>query len=159
VSDIFDDTVDENEEGAPEVRESPGVVEFRSKRKGGPGAPAGNEYAVKHGTYCSQWTEEEIRQRAEYECGLLDDLGAPSTGQRSLIRRAGFLEMTNRRVEKASMAGIEIPASEHVIAWINAQRHILQALGLKPRQKKAPTPWQYLEQREKQQAEEPEGAE
>ncbi len=123
--------------------------------KHGPGPPAGNQNARKHGVY-SQWTAEDIAEREQYEKDLIDDLGGSvSTAQRSLIRRGSWLEVRLRRNERASIRGYRGIASEHVLAWINSQRLILCALGL---QRKAQQPMslaEYLEakSREKEQAE------
>ena len=95
------------------------------------GGPLGNTKNLKHGAYSERITPEEEQERARFENALIDDLaGDVSTAQRALIKRAGFLEIRLRRCEKADAKGFHIP-DEHILAWINSQRLLLTALGLK----------------------------
>ncbi len=90
----------------------------------------GGKLALKHGVY-ARFTAEEKAERAEYERLLTDDLGGnPSVMERSLIRRASWLELRLRRNERAGEDGKGEIASEHVLSWINSQRLLLCALGL-----------------------------
>lgn len=109
----------------------------------------GNGHAVKHGTYRRGLSPEEVTEREAYEADLIDDLGCATTAMRTLIRRASWLEIRLRRMERASG---EI-ADEHALAWINSQRLLLCALGLEKRQAPGTTLAQYLEQRKAEAAE------
>ena len=98
----------------------------------------GNDRAVKHGIYRQAFTAEEESERLEYERELIQDLGGhPTVAQKTLIRRASFMEMRLRRSEQASNDGWALPDAV-ILAWINAQRLALCALGLERRNHPAP---------------------
>jgi hypothetical protein len=98
------------------------------KKKGG---PPGNTKNLKHGAYSVRLSPEEEAERTQFEDELINDLGGDvSTAQRALVRRAGFLEIRLRRCERADSNGQYIP-DEHLLAWVNSQRLLLTALGLK----------------------------
>jgi hypothetical protein len=127
------------------VRKRREILPFKPKRKGG---PRGNQKNLKHGAYSARLTPEEQQEREQFESELITDLaGNASTAQRALIRRASFLEIRLRRCERATEAGMEI-ADEHILAWINAQRLLLCALGLEAREKRGPNLQDYLKAKE-----------
>ncbi len=108
----------------------------------------GGRIAEKHGVYTSRFTPEEEKERAEFENDLLTDLGGyPTTAQRTLIRRASYIEIRLRRTERATEDGWRLP-SEHVLAWVNSQRLLLCALGLERRTKPAPSLQDYVRRKE-----------
>jgi hypothetical protein len=126
------------------VQKEPEVLPFKPSKKGG---PIGNKKAQKHGAYSRCLTRKEQRERAQFESELAEDLaGDVSAAQRALIRRAGFLEIRLRRCERADSKGLHIP-DEHILAWINSQRLLLTALGLKRKQRSAPNLQDYLRQK------------
>ncbi len=113
----------------------------QSTRRGG---PPGNSKGLKHGAYSARLLPEEEEERTRFESELVDDLGGDvSTAQRALIRRTGFLEIRLRRCEKADSNGLYIP-DEHILAWINSQRLLLTALGLKRSKQSGPTLQEYI---------------
>lgn len=87
-----------------------------------------------HGIYSNRFTAEEENERSIYEQELIDDLGGyPTTAQRTLIRRAGFLEIKLRRSERATADGHVLP-DNWILAWLNSQVRLLCKLGLGRRQ-------------------------
>jgi hypothetical protein len=128
----------------PEVRKDPVTVASPPKRKGG---PPGNLKSLKHGAYSARLSAEEEQERTRFESQLISDLaGDVSTAQQALIRRASFLEIRLRRCERADSEGLHI-ADEHVLAWINSQRLLLTALGLKKIRNSGPSLQEYLQQK------------
>jgi hypothetical protein len=139
MTDIFEDIFEKKEQGAPEERKEAEIVDFpepAKRNKGGgskPGRPMpwndGNQFAVKHGAYSIHFSPEEQQERTAYENRLISDLHCePSTAEMTLIHRASFLEMRLRRTEKAGPGAV---ADGYVLSWINSQRLLLCALGLK----------------------------
>lgn len=112
-----------------------------------------NKLALKHGVYCP-FTPEERAEREEYERQLTEDLGGnPSTAQRSIIRRASWLEVKLRKNERASMEGQGEIAQEHCLSWVNSQRLLLCALGLERKQRPGPSLQDYLAAKAREKAE------
>jgi hypothetical protein len=141
---------------APGLQNEPAIMPFKLKGRFGAGGPPGNTKAVKHGVYCVAFTSEEKTEREEYARELEEDLGNVSAAQRSLIRRASWIEVRLRRNERASEDGRGEIASEHVLSWINSQRLLLCALGLERKQRPGPSLQEYIHAMEaKKQAEEP----
>jgi hypothetical protein len=122
----------------------PEIAPKSSKRKGG---PPGNQKSLKHGAYSNRLSREEEQERNRFESELIEDLGGDvSAAQRSLIRRAGFLEIRLRRCDRADSNGSYIP-DEHLLAWVNSQRLLLTALGLERKQRTTPSLHEYLNQK------------
>jgi hypothetical protein len=117
----------------------------KSKVKGG---PPGNQKNLRHGAYSPRLSPEEEQERTRFENELIADLaGDVSTAQRALVRRAGFLEIRLRRCERADSNGLYIP-DEHVLAWINSQRLLLTALGLKRAKSSGPSLKEYMKEKD-----------
>ncbi len=122
------------------------AAEKKPKGRFGAGGPPGNRKAEKHGAYSAVSPEEE-QERIQFENDLMADLADDvSTAQRALIRRAGFLEIRLRRCERADSKGLRI-ADVHILSWINAQRLLLAALGLKRLQASSPSLSDYLQKK------------
>ena len=137
--------------GAPEVQKSPeNSPSSKPKGRFGEGGPPGNKKAQKHGCYSPRLTPEEMEERRRYEANLLNDQGGvASTAQKTLIGRAGMIEMRLRRCDRATSKGMRIP-DEHILSWINAQRLLLCALGLERKQNSEPNLQDYLREKAEQ---------
>jgi hypothetical protein len=111
-------------------------------------APNGNQNAVRHRVYSKEFTPEELTERTRYEGELFQDLGSnPTTAQKTLVRRAGYIEIKLMRTERATAEGTGEIANEHVLAWINAQRLLLCALELERKARPAMDLKSYLERK------------
>ena len=62
------------------------VVEFkkRDKHSGLNRGPKGNQFALKHGFYSKQWSEEEKAEREAWMRSVLEEKGDPTNAERAL---------------------------------------------------------------------------